>query len=259
MIPHPGVHVIRRREGIEPALVVHGIAEGNQAFMTGTVVPAQGFHRHAKGHAVIKHAFQIGDIRFLLGLPGFKEVRGRHLLRISHHNHLAAPANGSHGFRCRKLGGFVKDNDIEAVQAGIQILRYRNRTHQHAGSHFVDKMRNPVKDLSYGNPTAAALLGLLEKGDFLLNGSIGTVLKLVLFSGKLLDEMLSGELPEGGGIFIKACDAILEDLRMEFGERLILAELPLNKRLREESPGIALPGGSGNPALQKRPDELGKP
>ena len=82
---------------------------------------------------------------FFVDTVGFKEARRRQLFGIAHNDHVFASGYGTYGFTGRQLAGFVKDDQIKLRKFRIDILRHRDRAHQHTRAQSAQQCRDLVK------------------------------------------------------------------------------------------------------------------
>ena len=124
--------VVDRGESVELTFIETGVRIGDEAFVAAAVVPQQVSLGHVQSQAIVQNAFQIFHIQifFVYGVGG-EEGGGRHLLGVTYDHRIATPGQNTHGLAGRKLGGFVKDNQIKVLLLGIQILGGGNGAHEH--------------------------------------------------------------------------------------------------------------------------------
>ncbi len=162
-----GLHRVRGGEGIELVAVVHDVREGNEALVLASVVPGQMLFGHTERKAVVQYALEVLDFEVLLiHIIGIEERGRRELFGVSHHHR--APAAGDCPDRLcgGHLGRLVEHHEVEEVCRRRNVLRHRDRAHEHTGRKPGQKMRNVVEEFAERKGVRAGLCGLLEGDDF---------------------------------------------------------------------------------------------
>ena len=78
----------------------------------------------------------------LVGVGRTEEVCGRQLLRIANDNRLPSPSDRADRIPRGDLRGFVEYDDVELRVIHREILRDRERRHQHAGCQLRECLRH---------------------------------------------------------------------------------------------------------------------
>ena len=158
--------IVRGREGEQLILIETHIAECDQAFVPRAVMPQQMLRRHGEGKAVIENAFQILlVVIFLVGMLRREEGGRRELLGVTDNDHIVTAGNGADGFTGRKLRCLVENDQVKFREGRINVLRHRDRAHEHARADAPQQSRDRIEELADGEHPAAALDGTLENAD----------------------------------------------------------------------------------------------
>ena len=161
----------RRRKGEQPVFVVMAVAESDQRLVAAAVVPVQISGVETGGDALVEDAFRLlARLVLVAELPlrllPLEEAGRRHLLRVAHHDQLAAPRDRADRIPHRNLRSLVEYDQIELRQLRRQVLRHRQRAHQETRL----QQRQQVRDLAEQRPhrlVAGALLAFaLEQPQF---------------------------------------------------------------------------------------------
>ena len=164
---HTRFPIIDRGEGVELVFIEPTVAESDQALVLAPVMPEQMCLRHVQSKAVIQNAFHILFFQMILiCCAGCKEGGRRHLLGISDDDRVFTAGQCAYGFAGGKLGCFIKHNQVERLAVGVQILRHRDRAHQHTRAKLREKVGDLLKELPNACPTASAANGPLQDSGF---------------------------------------------------------------------------------------------
>ena len=90
--------VVHRREGEEFAIVVLGVAKGDEALVARAIMPSEIAGGQRQGDTVVENALHIVDVS--LGLVygvGGEETGGRHLFGVAHADERFSSCDSSHG------------------------------------------------------------------------------------------------------------------------------------------------------------------
>ena len=163
---HFRLTVIDGGEGVELAVIVLAVAEGNQTFVAAAVVPGEVVVGEGQRDAVVKDALHVVIVSFrLIDGGGHEETGGRHLLGVAHHDERLAAGNGTDGLTGRHLGGLVEDDDVELLLVEVDELGHGDGAHQHAGAQFGQQGGDLVNDLADGCAAASRLDESLKGAD----------------------------------------------------------------------------------------------
>ena len=157
---------VGRRERDQAATVVAVVGESDQAFVPAAVMPGQAVLRHPSADAFIQNAFQILVRVVITGACAtVEEAGGWHLSRIACNDHLFAASDGAHRIPWGNLRGLIENDQIEQLMIGRQVLRDRQRTHQHAGGQNGEVLTHFLGQLTYRLVAALLLQLVLEDAE----------------------------------------------------------------------------------------------
>ena len=221
--PHPRGQVVVGRERQERVLIVTGVAERDQALVAAPVMPFQIDRREGQGDALVQDALQVLLVGILL-VEGVRleEGRGRQLLGVADDDERLAAGDGGHRLTRRELGGLVEDDQVELTAFRLQVLRYGERAHQHAGAQARQQVRNPVEQVPEGDAPGVVPDRLLQDRHFQAEGQV--VFGVREPGGNLGDQLSPRRLAEGLVILAELLDEGLEQLPAEDAEPLLPVE-----------------------------------
>ena len=142
--------IINRREGVQSAVIILRITECNQAFMLTAIVPSKITWRDRQCNTIIQNAVHIINFcLFFVNSRCCKETGRRHLHWVTHYHQSPTTSNSAYCFAGRHLWCFIEYYNIKFIPIEVNILCYRNRTHQHTrtksgqqGRYLVDNLTN---------------------------------------------------------------------------------------------------------------------
>ena len=153
---HLRLPVVGAGEGVQLALVVLLVAEGDERLMLRAVVPREVVSRHGERDTLVEDAVHVVDFRLILvHLLRGEEAGGRHLLGVAHADERLASCDGPYGLAGGHLRRLVEDDEVELLAVHVDILRHADGAHQHAGAQLGQQGGNLVDDLADAHAPAA--------------------------------------------------------------------------------------------------------
>ena len=147
--------VVDRGEGVEFALVVLCVGEGDEALVARTVVPRQVACGQRERDAVVEDALHVVDVGlfFVNGIGGEETCR-RHLLRVAHTDEGLAAGNGADSLGGGHLRCLVEADDVERRQVEVDELSHGDGAHEHDRTELGQQRGYLVHDVADGGAAA---------------------------------------------------------------------------------------------------------
>ena len=148
--------VVHRGEGVEFAVVVLVVAEGDKRLVAAAIVPTEVARGHGKRDTIVEDRLHVVVLSLaLVRLLHLEETRRRHLLRVSHYHERLSARYRTHGLRGRHLRGLVEDHEIERRLVEVEKLCHAHRAHEHTGAEARQQRGYLVDNLADARPASS--------------------------------------------------------------------------------------------------------